>query len=298
MSSTLKKCGLGVLVVGAILSHAGPVSAIDAQANDFVSAPPGTNVALMYYIFQNSNYYNNVLTGTSSKDTKLDQNVGIFRYVYYNQFFHEVPWALEFLIPFAGVTGGEIGGGHLNDQFGAGDPILGEVIWPVSNPARKQYVALAVYEYVPLGQYDPSRPISIGTNTTQVDVQLAYTQGWGHKISTDVVLDYVVHGDNTNAGVSHMTLKEKDTKEAFIWLNYDFTKTSFAAAGWFGSFGGSQTLGGQFTGAKTEYQQIRAEYAVRPTPTTQVLGEVFHDINVVGGFKYNFGFQLRGAVAF
>ena len=271
--------------------------AIDAQANDFVAGPPGYNVILLYYTFQTSSYYNNTLSGTEKSHTGLNQNSAIFRYVYYNQV-ATVPYALEFLVPAASVSGAEIGGDHLNDEFGATDPILGEVLWPISNPAKKQYLAVALYEYLPLGEYDATRPISLGSNRWQGDLQIAYTQGWGHKISTDLVFDYVLYSDNTNANAAGATLKQNSTKEVFTWLNYDFTKTSFGAIGWFGSFGGAQSLGGIPNGAKTEYQQIRAEYAYRPTPSTQILGEVFHDINVVGGFKYNFGFTLRGALAF
>nr|WP_321984707.1 hypothetical protein [uncultured Lichenicoccus sp.] len=70
------------------------------------------------------------------------------------------------------------------------------------------------------------------------------------------------------------------------------------AAGWLGEFGGTQTIYGVPNGNKTEFQEIRGKYAFRPTPTVRLLAKVYHDINVVGGFKNEIGFTLRFVKAF
>ncbi|WP_428377826.1 transporter [Lichenicoccus sp.] len=267
------------------------------EANDYVDAPDGTNVVLGYYSFQNANKYNSTVAGTSTRQTNLDQNTAIFRYVYYNSIAH-VPYVLEFLVPVASLNDVEIGGAHLNNTFGAADPILGVGLWGVSNPAIKQYVTLFSFTSLPIGSYSSTRALSIGTNSWSEDIQANYTQGWWKGLGTDIDLDYIYNGDNTNANALGQTLKEKSSYQIEGWLNYDITKTSFAAVGWLGEFGGTQTINGVPTGSKTEFQEVRAEYAFRPTPTTQFLAKIYHDINVVGGFKDEIGFTLRFLKAF
>ena len=271
--------------------------AIDVEANDFVDAPDGTNVVLGYYQYQNANKYNSTLTGTSTGKTNLDQNTGIFRYVYYNSIFN-VHYAAQFLIPFAGLSGVEIGGAKLNSTFGAADPIVSVGFWPVANVTRKQYVSIFSYTSLPIGSYNSSQALSIGANRWQQDTLIDYTQKWWKGLTTDVSGDYIFYGTNSNVGIPGQSLKQKATWVASFWLDYDTTPTSFVAVGWVGNFGGIQSINGHYTGSKTEFQQIRAEFAYRPEPTVQLLAKVYHDINVVGGFQHEIGIEFRIVKAF
>ena len=286
-------------VVAVALTFAWPTQsyAIDVEANDYVDAPDGTNVVLGYYSFEHFNEYNSTMTGTYTRQTHLDENSAVFRYVYYNSVFG-AHYAAQFLIPAASLSNVDIGGARLNSTFGAADPILSVGVWGISDVARKQYLTLFSYTSLPIGSYSPNRALSIGTNSWSEDIQADYSRRWWKGLGTDIDLDYIYTGDNTNANVLGQTLKQKDSYQAEVWLNYDITPSSFAAVGWLGRFGGTQTINGIPNGSKTEFQQIRAEYAFRPTPTIQLLGKVYHDINVVGGFKDDIGFTLRLVKAF
>ncbi len=286
-------------IVAAVSSLActSPVRAIDVEANDYVDAPDGTNVVLGYYSFSHANAYNSTTAGTYTRQTHLDENLGIFRYVYYNSVFG-VHYVAQFLIPVASLNNVDIGGAHLNNTFGAADPILSVGVWGISNVAAKQYLTLFSYTSLPIGSYSSSRALSIGTNSWAEDIQANYTQRLYKGLGIDIDLDYIYTGDNTDANVLGQTLKQKSSYQVETWLNYDITPTSFFAVGWLGEFGGTQTINGIPNGSKTEYQQIRGEYAFRPTPTIQLLAKVYHDINVVGGFKDDIGFTLRFVKAF
>ena len=298
MSRSIKRVTASAIVAIALtLACTSRSHAIDVEANDYVDAPDGTNVVIGYYSFQHANEYNSTVAGTSSSRTHLDQNTGIFRYVYYNSIFN-VHYVAQFLIPVASLNNVQIDGAHLNNTFGAADPILSVGVWGISNPAKKQYLTLFSYTSVPPGSYSSDHALSIGTNRWSEDIQANYTQRWWKGFGTDFDLDYIYYGDNSNANVLNQTLKQKSSWQAEAWLNYDITLTSFVAVGWLGEYGGTQTIDGVPTGNKTEYQQIRAEYAFRPTPTIQLLAKVYHDINVVGGFEHDIGFTARFVKAF
>ena len=271
--------------------------AIDVEANDFVDAPDGTNVLLGYYQYQNADRYNSTTTGTFKHKTNLDQNTGIARYVYYNSVFG-VHYAAQVLIPFAGLTGTQIGGARLNDTFGAADPIVSVGFWPVANVAQKQYVSIFSYTSLPIGSYNRDQALSIGTNRWTQDTLIDYTQKWWKGFTTDISGDYIFYGTNSDLALPGQSLKQKATWVASAWLDYDTTPTSFVAIGWVGNFGGTQTIEGNYTGSKTEFQQIRAEFAYRPQPTLQLLAKVYHDINVVGGFQHDIGIEFRVVKAF
>ena len=65
-----------------------------------------------------------------------------------------------------------------------------------------------------------------------------------------------------------------------------------------GQFGGASSIKTKPAGSKTEFRQLRADYAFRPTPTTQLLAKVYHDIDVVGGFRHAIGVGFRLIDAF
>ncbi len=284
--------GFGLTTTCLPAAHAATV-----EANDLVDAPDGTNVFLGYYEYQNANRYNSTIAGTFTKKTNSDQNTGIARYVYYNSIFG-VHWAVQLVVPFADVTANEIGGEKLNDTFGAADPVLTGGFWLISNPAKKQYVAFVSYTSVPLGSYSRNQAVSVGTNRWSEDAELVWTQRIWKGLTFDLDGDYIFYGTNSDLSIPGASLKQKPSWEATAWLNYDISRTSFVAVGWTGMFGGTETVNGQYTGTKTEVQTIQAEAAYRPTPTVQFLAKVYHDINVVGGFEHEIGFELRAAKAF
>ena len=90
---------LGFCAGLAIATVTEPCWAIDYQPFDFVPAAPGTMMMMGYYEFENRNEYTTT-TGTSiTHDTGLTSQIGLARYLYYNQF-NGTPFLLEWLQPF------------------------------------------------------------------------------------------------------------------------------------------------------------------------------------------------------
>ena len=109
----LKGCaGLMVGIVGSV-----SCLAIDYQPGDWVPLPPDTGVLMGYYEFGTRNEYNNTITGTAKTNTHLDSNIGVARYLYYNEVFH-YPYVLDFIVPFGALTHGEINGKNLGSASG------------------------------------------------------------------------------------------------------------------------------------------------------------------------------------
>nr|WP_321985084.1 transporter [uncultured Lichenicoccus sp.] len=81
-------------------------------------------------------------------------------------------------MPVASLNDADINGAHLNNTFGAAEPILSVGLWGISNVAKKQYVTLFSYTSLPIGSYSSTRALSIGTNSWSEDIEANYTQHW------------------------------------------------------------------------------------------------------------------------
>ena len=95
------------------------VWAIDYEPLDWVPLPRGTQMLALYYEYGEHNSYNNTIAGTSSRDTSLDSQIGIARYIHYNKeslFGHQYDWNV--IVPFGRLRDGRILGQSLGDASG------------------------------------------------------------------------------------------------------------------------------------------------------------------------------------
>ena len=297
------------MVAGLLIAamSATPCWAVDYQPFDFVPAAPGTIMIMGYSQYGTRNELDNTITGTVKSGTHLESQIGIFRPLYYNQVFGH-PYLLEFLLPFGTLYNGKINGTRLNNSTGLGDLILSGTFWPISLPEQKTWFSVSNWVTVPSGTYHKGKPLNLGANRYQNDVQLNVTQGIGKKFTFDVSFDWIHYWDNTEAGTGHQTLSQHDTYNVYNWVSYDISDVvrralpSLGAAsvsvGYAGTFGGVQRLSGVRTGSKTSEHQIRFTYEQFVTPTWQALLSFNHDVKVSGQFKQNFGMVFRVAKVF
>ena len=285
--------GLTIGIIGAA-----SCLAIDYQPGDWVPLPPDTGVLMGYYEFGTRNEYNNTITGTAKNNTHLDSNIGVARYLYYNEVFHH-PYVLDFIAPFGALTHGEINGKNLGSASGLGDPTVSAGFWFINQPKQRRYLSAADFLTLPLGTYDNQKALNLGGNRWQNDVQVDFTQGFLNKFTIDVSADWTYYWNNTDFGAEHETLSQDSTFSAYVWLSYDIRsvlRTQLPASvsiGYAGTFGGIQKLDGINTGQKTGEEQIRFTYSQFVTPTWQFLISVTHDVAVSGQFKQDFGLVLR-----
>lgn len=289
---SLASCAMaGLIGLAASVACAGGAKSQEIEPYEFVPAPAGTNLLLGYYIYGHDTQYS-VSGGPTVKNSGLEVNVGIARYVHFFDLGGH-PAVLQVLQPFGSESAGHIGDQRLGSAFGAQNTYLGGAFWPYSDQANKTYIITDFFIYPPDGTYDPHSPINLGNNTFDGSVQVGISKGIGDHFSFDAAFDVEFYGTNNNAAPYGGTLNQNPTYDGQIFLNWAWSKAFSTSIGWEGFFGGRQQLNGTFTGAKTEEQRIRGVASLFLTPTFQTLIELNHDVQNSGGFKQDFGATLR-----
>jgi hypothetical protein len=291
-----------VACVGLVGMVSLPCQAFDYQPFDYVPAKPGTDVLQGYYEYGKHNEYNNSRIGTVTYDTNLDSNTGILRYVHYGAVFGHT-YGFNLIVPFGTLSNGRIGGAALRSASGVADPVAVFGLWFINEPDRQRYLSSTVYLTLPIGSYEKGRPLNLGGNRWQTDLQVDFIQGFLEKFTIDVSGDWISYGNNDEAGKGSQSLSQNATYGAYAWLSYDVTSTlrramptaiqASLSIGFAGTFGGVQKLDGVQTGVKTDEQQIRLSYSQFITPTWQGVLSVSHDVSASGQFRQNFGLLFR-----
>jgi len=124
-------------------------------------------------------------------------------------------------------------------------------------------------------------------------------QGFGEKWSIDLTGDYIFYGNNTNTGnASYDAISQHPTTQLQAFVNYAWNASLVTSLGYEGEVGGRQYLNGIGTGTKTEFQEIRLVSSYAVTPSLQLLGELNHQFQNIGGFKQDLGVTLRALYTF
>lgn len=273
------------------LASAGGAKSQEIEPNEFVPAPAGTNLLLGYYVYGHDTEYS-VRGGPTIKDSGVEVNVGIARYVHYFDVGGH-PAVLQVLQPFGSLSGAHVDGERLGSAFGAQNTILGAAFWPYSNAATKTYVITDVFLYPPDGTYDPHSPINLGDNRWSGNAQIGLSKGIGNHFSFDAAFDATFYADNTDYFPGGQRLSENPTYRGQLWLNWAWSRAFSTSIGWEGLFGGRQNLNGNFTGNSSEEQRLRAAAQLFLSPTLQTTLELNHDVEHSGNFKQVFGATLR-----
>jgi hypothetical protein len=286
-----------LMLAAMILLGAKGVEAQEIEPNDLVPLPAGTNAAMGYYAYEDDTQFNYAKGGKFIENTGMQVNLGAGRYLHYFDLAGH-PAAVQVLQIFGSESGGEIAGERLGSAFGAADIALNAAIWPYANWAAGRYLVIVGWLYPPSGTYDPTSPVNLGANRWEGDVQIGWDQRIGHCFSYDLAFDTAFYGDNEDAFPDGARLSQDPTYRVQVWANWRWTPRLQTSLGYEGFSGGDQSLDGVFDGEKTEEQRLRFTISYFITPTIQALLELNHDVQVVGGFKQQFGTILRLAVAF
>ncbi len=167
------RCALTLVLVAALGPlAAGAALAADGQPRDFFPAPAGTHVGMLYYLHGSSDTFLDS-NGDKVPGSELDTNIGIARYVY----FFDVGDAradINVVQPFGGLSNRSIGGQRLaSDDFSLGDTSIVATSWPINDPERNRYFAVATWLTRPTG-HDDANVSGLSTNRWSVSVQPAY----------------------------------------------------------------------------------------------------------------------------
>ena len=291
--AVLGSSSLACLVL--MLGTAGQVRAQAIQPYEFTPLPAGTNLAIGYHVYGHNTEFN-VARGPTIKNSGLEINVGVTRYVH----FYDVaghPAGIQVIQGFGSLSAAHVDGQRVGSAYGVQDTAPSAFIWPYVNIATKTNFNTTAFLYLPSGSYDRSSAINLGANRWGEDIQLGLTQGIGERFAFDAEFDARFNGDNGSYIPGNRRLSQDPTYRVQLWANWRWSAAFTTSVGYEGLFGGLQQVNGIFDGNKTEEQRIRANAALFLTPTVQTMLELNHDVHV-GGFKQDFGATVRLLKAF
>lgn len=297
LARSLLQLGLGglicLLLTMGVATRAG---AQEIEPYEFVPLPAGTNVALGYYAYGHNTEFN-LARGSTIKDSGVETNIGIGRYVHYTEL-AGFPAGFQIIQFFGSLSGAHIDGQRLGSAFGAQNTIFSAFIWPYVNTATKTNVNATAFIAPPDGSYDKRSLVNLGDNRWRGTVQVGLSQGLTDSLAFDAAFDVQFYGDNDSYFPGNRRLSQDPTYRAQLWANWRWNPAFSTSLGYEGLFGGSQQVNGFFAGTKTEVQRLRAAASLFLTPRLQTVLEINHDIKVVGGFKQDIGTILRVAYVF
>jgi hypothetical protein len=307
------------IVCLSFLAAGGTATAQEIQPNEFVPLPAGTNIILGYYFYGHNSGFN-LKGGPSAKDSGLEVNIPLARYVHFTSLFG-MPAGFQIYQAFGSESGGHIGPEGLGSAFGASNPALSAFIWPYANVAKKQYFVITGFIYPPIGTYDKNSALNLASALSNSigwagDVQFGWDHGIGDHFSYDLAFDVRAYGDTTgpfppppSAGFlgSQVTSKNPEFRLQ-AWANWRFNPVFQAAIGWESLLGGAAYAGGNGalsaeTGGlipskgvlvgKSERERLRVAGSMFLSPRSQVLLELNHDFVAIGDFRQVFGATAR-----
>ena len=285
--AALSLAGLGLLAIAP--RHA---AAQEVEPNEYVPLPAGTNVFLGYYVYEHDTSYSVANGPTYKHNTGLEVNIAIARFVHFTTLFG-MPAGYQILEFFGSESGATLDGESLGSGFGAQNTAFSVFLWPYSNPKTGTNLNVTLFIYPPDGTYDRNKSINIGDNRLRGDPELGFDQAFGDHFSTTLSFDTMIYGTNGDYTSAGLDLNSTPTYRFQAFANWRWNKVFQSSIGYDGSFGGIESVNGTRDGSRTEEQEIRAVSSMFTSPRSQVLLEVNHDFEAVGGYRKEFGITGR-----
>lgn len=281
-SANARGCTVALLSAAALGSlGTGAALAADAQPRDFLPAPAGTHLGLLYYLHGSSDTFVDS-NGNDVPGSGLDTDIGIARYVYFFDI-GDMRADINVVQPFGGLSNMSIGGVPLaSDDFSLGDTSIVATVWPLNDPENNRYFAVATYLTLPTGEYEPG-VASLGSNRWSMTVQPAYYFSLSPQWSVDLVGDVTIYGDNDN-GPGGVTIAKDPNFTALGWLNYHVSDVTTVSFGVSTTWGGEETWGG-VARDESKVTTVRAAWSQMLNPSTQMLVEVGADVDAENNFE-------------
>ncbi|MDH4574062.1 transporter [Salinicola acroporae] len=279
---------LAALLLAAMTPMA--AQAIDVDVGDYVPAPAGTTIGMLYY--QHAERDRLYSQGRQVvDDPRLVSDVGIARLAHYDTM-GGVTVAPQILVPFGRLDAGR-DTAALGHTSGVGDIILATPFWPINDAASRTYLGIAPYLYLPTGSYERDLALNLGENRWKLDLQVGFVKGLSDNWFVDLTGDVMFHGNNDDYGSAGATLRQEPLYQGQAYLRYQFTPGSNAFVGL------SQTWGGEtrVDGVDRDDEPRQRKFSVGGShfigPTTQLLVAFGRDLQVENGFRENARVNLR-----
>ncbi|NQE30999.1 transporter [Herbaspirillum seropedicae] len=281
----LALAALSLVVMFPVAAHA-----IDVDIGDFVPAPGGTTVGLLYY--QHAERDSLYTKGQKAAlNPRLVSDIGIARLVHYTSI-GGLAFAPQVLLPFGRLDAGR-DTAPLGQTSGVGDIILAAPFWPLNDAASRTYLGIAPYLYLPTGSYDRNRALNLGEHRWKFDLQVGFVKGFTEKWYLDLTGDVMFYGKNNDYGSNGATQRQKSLFQGQAYLRYQFTPVANIFVGLSQNWGGETRVDGVASNDEARQRKASIGGSWFIGPKTQLLGAIGRDLYVQNGFKENARINLR-----
>lgn len=292
-SNRLRDALRPALLATALLAS-GAASAVGIDAGDYVAAPPGTDLFLIYA--QHSDAKGLYANGNRiDDDARLGVDLVMGRYVK----FVEVGGRtldLQVLAPWVRLQGGG-STASLGSTSGMADVILVSTLWLVEDKDQRRYFGVTPYVWLPTGSYDRNRALNPGENRWKGALQAVVSQGLGEHWTTELSFDVQVHGENDEFAGNN-TLKQKPLYDTQGFLRYTFNPANEVSLRVRYQAGGETRVNGIDRDDELGNWSALATYSRALPGNTQLLLQAGRDISIENGFREESRVQLRFLKAF
>lgn len=263
----------------------------DAMARDYIAAPGGVDLAVMYYFHKQANTY--VADGKKiGSDFSTDMVVA--RYVH----FMEVGGMIidpQIILPMGNLNV-DIPGAVDHRRSGIGDMVLLSSFWFVNDPASKTYMAFTPYVTVPTGTYNDNSPgSSLGSHRWSYTAEVGMTKGFGEKTTLDLIAAVDFFGSNDDYQGQRQK-KDKVFSVQTIYA-YNLSPSVWASAKYTYATGGETRLDSLNQDDKTKVQTVALGIAKQITSKDNLQVEYVQDLKVDNAFETK-GVRMRFVHAF
>jgi hypothetical protein len=317
---------VALTALGVGSASAGSVSSSDTWGGDYglLQLPSGTFAALDYIGYSKNNDFVDTSGHHVGGHAQIWSNIARVAYV---TELAGTKIALEAALPYAKLSGVDIGGVSETTHGGFFSPVLFQSVGLILNPKEQRILALTSYEYLPVGDYDNKSLINVATPKQFVWVpQVGYSEGL-KKFGLDgfffeLVANASFHADGKNPysespvpyggyllpGVAaYSTAKQETSYNVKAFLLYQWCPICSAAIGIEKSWGGLLTYtngSATITGigtiplaneqvSKDDYLRGHFQLGLPLARDIQIALDVHHDFTRAGGFQESFGAELR-----
>jgi hypothetical protein len=299
---------------------AGSDKSADTYAGDYASGiPEGTFIVFNYLGAQHSDAFIGPVGPKSQPGSGANLFTDITRFTYVSKLFDH-SFVIEGDFVGAALTGAKFnaqgtGVRKQDENNGFTDPVLHFTYFFIRDLTINRFLGVTNYFYFPAGRsFDNLKAVNVSTAHQFTDVvQLGYTEGLEKfhpalkGFSVDLVPNVSFHTDGDSPvavapGVQFDKLVQDTSYDLRAYLRYNFTRGSFIALGYEGSWGGKQTaVGGilqQITGrslplSEDQYQRGRIQAQMPLAADLVVAADIFHDFSTKGFFREDIGVEIR-----
>ncbi|AKH68101.1 Putative MetA-pathway of phenol degradation [Spongiibacter sp. IMCC21906] len=284
---------LPIFIVNGFLSSS--LHALELDPADFIAAPPGTNLVLMYNQFSSFNS----LYSDGNKlpiNAGLRTNVNLLRVVHFMEY-KGITFDPQFILPF-GRLEGRRDNSNLGGEGGTGDLLITAAAWLVNKPASGQYFTIIPYLFLPTGSYDKRSPLNLGENRYKVALQAGGTVALGPRYLVDYAADVSYFGDNDEFGPTSQLLEQAPLYQLQTKLSRIINGHWKISTGLTYTYGGEEKVSGVALENEKNDWRFEVGATLNITPAHQIIALYKRDLKVENGFRMDHGLYLRFLYAF